>query len=125
MVFNATFNNISVILWQSVLQVEETRGPGENHWPVASHWQTLSHNAVQLALIEIRTHNISGDSHWLYRYNVVVNPTTIQPWQPFLNWDQPFVILNDIRIQLKHFIFWSSFVIILKNRKQQYSAYYW
>jgi hypothetical protein len=26
MVFNATFNNISVILWQSVLLVEETRG---------------------------------------------------------------------------------------------------
>jgi hypothetical protein len=28
MVFNATFNNISVILWRSVLLVEET---GENH----------------------------------------------------------------------------------------------
>jgi hypothetical protein len=26
MVFNATFNNISVILWQSVLLVEETSG---------------------------------------------------------------------------------------------------
>jgi hypothetical protein len=31
MVFNATFNNISVISWWSVLFVEETRGPGENH----------------------------------------------------------------------------------------------
>jgi hypothetical protein len=31
MVLNATFNNISVILWRSVLLVEETRGPGENH----------------------------------------------------------------------------------------------
>jgi len=30
MVFNATFNNISVISWQSVLLVEETGGPGEN-----------------------------------------------------------------------------------------------
>ena len=30
MVFNATFNNISVILWQSVLLVEETIVPGEN-----------------------------------------------------------------------------------------------
>ena len=29
--FNATFNNISVILWQFVLLVEETRVPGENH----------------------------------------------------------------------------------------------
>jgi hypothetical protein len=31
MVFNATFNNISVISWTSVLLVEETRVPGENH----------------------------------------------------------------------------------------------
>jgi hypothetical protein len=30
MVFNATFNNISAILWQSVLLVEETEVPGEN-----------------------------------------------------------------------------------------------
>jgi len=37
MVFNATLNNISVILWQSVLLVEETRVPGENHRPVASY----------------------------------------------------------------------------------------
>jgi len=37
MVFNATFNNISVISWRSVLLVEETGGPGENHQLVASH----------------------------------------------------------------------------------------
>jgi hypothetical protein len=30
MAFNVTFNNISVILWQSVLLVEETGVPGEN-----------------------------------------------------------------------------------------------
>jgi hypothetical protein len=30
MMFNATFNNISVISWWSVLLVEETGGPGEN-----------------------------------------------------------------------------------------------
>jgi hypothetical protein len=30
-------NNISVILWWSVLLVEKTRIPGENHQPVASH----------------------------------------------------------------------------------------
>jgi hypothetical protein len=45
MVFNATFNNISIILWRSVLLMEETGVPGENHQPVASHCQTLSHNA--------------------------------------------------------------------------------
>ena len=37
MVFNATANNISVILWLSVLFVEETGVAGENHRPVASH----------------------------------------------------------------------------------------
>jgi hypothetical protein len=46
MVFNATFNNISVILWLSVLLAEETGIPGENHRPAASHLQTLSHNVV-------------------------------------------------------------------------------
>jgi hypothetical protein len=37
MMFNATFNNISAISWQSVLLVEETGVPGENNRPVASH----------------------------------------------------------------------------------------
>jgi hypothetical protein len=37
MVFNATFNNISDISWWSVLLVEKTGGPGENHRPAASH----------------------------------------------------------------------------------------
>ena len=35
----STFNIISVIWWQSVLLVEETRGPGVNHWLAVSHWQ--------------------------------------------------------------------------------------
>jgi hypothetical protein len=36
--------------------MEETEGTGENYQPVASHWETLSHNVVHLALIEVRTH---------------------------------------------------------------------
>ena len=63
MVFNTTFNNISVMSLRSVLLVEETAGPGENHRHVASHRQTLSHNVVYVALIEIRTHNIGDDRH--------------------------------------------------------------
>jgi hypothetical protein len=46
MMLNATFNNISVISWRSVLLVDETGVPGENHRPVTSHWQTLSFNVI-------------------------------------------------------------------------------
>ena len=61
MVLNTTFNNISVISWLSVLLVEETGVPGENHRSVASHWQTLSHNVVLSTshLSGVRTHNDS------------------------------------------------------------------
>jgi hypothetical protein len=43
---NATFNNTSAISWQSVLLVEETGVPGENHRPVAIYRQNLSHNVI-------------------------------------------------------------------------------
>jgi hypothetical protein len=56
--------DISFIMWWSVLLVEETGVPGENHQPVASHWQTLSHNVVSTTphLNWIRIHTVSGDS---------------------------------------------------------------
>ena len=68
MVFNATSNNISVIQWRSVLLVEETRVTGENHRPATSHWQKSTRN-----LSGIRTHNVSGDRHFVL---VVINPLT-------------------------------------------------
>jgi hypothetical protein len=37
MVFEDTFNNISVILWREVLLVKVTVVPGENHRPAVSH----------------------------------------------------------------------------------------
>jgi hypothetical protein len=46
-VINTTFNNISIISCRSVLLVEETWVPRENHRPVANHWQALSHNVVE------------------------------------------------------------------------------
>ena len=62
MVSNVTFNNFSVISWRSVLLVEETGVPRENHQPAASHGQISSHSVVHLAVSGIRTHNISGDT---------------------------------------------------------------
>ena len=53
MVFNATFNNISVIF---------NFIGGENHRPAANHGQTLSHNVVSSTpvLSGIRT-DVNGD----------------------------------------------------------------
>ena len=45
MVFNATFNNILVVSWRSVLLVEGTRVPGENHRPAEVN-DKLSHNVL-------------------------------------------------------------------------------
>ena len=50
-VFNATFNNTSVILWWSALLLEETGKPGENHQPTARHEQTSSHHVVSSTLL--------------------------------------------------------------------------
>jgi len=46
MVFNATFNNISVIPRLSFLSVEETGVPGKSNRPTASHWKTSSDDVV-------------------------------------------------------------------------------
>ena len=60
---NATFSNISDILWRSVALVEETGILEENHRPAASEGQTVSLNVVsstpRLSGIGIR--NVSGD----------------------------------------------------------------
>ena len=69
MVFDATFNNMWAILWWSVLLVYETEVAGENHQPVASHWQSLSHNVVSSTLRHEQGSNSqqSGDRQWLHR----------------------------------------------------------
>ena len=46
MVFNVTYNNMSVISWRSILFGGGNRSTRINHRPVASYWQSVLHNVV-------------------------------------------------------------------------------
>ena len=76
-VFNATFNNISVISWRSILLVEETGVPVELHRAAASYWQTLSHDVVSCTPLRERDSNWQRQWWYALLEQVVINPTTI------------------------------------------------
>ena len=79
MVFNDTFNNISVTSWRSAFFCGEEMGvPVENHRPAASHWQTLYHKKLYRVHLELTTLvMISTDStrSCYSNYNTIMTTT--------------------------------------------------
>ena len=73
MVFNDAFNNILAISWSSVLLVEETGVPGENHRPDASHRHSLSHKVASITprLGGLRNRNFGDEKNVKYNYTIV------------------------------------------------------
>ena len=100
MVFNATFNNISVIWWRSVLLVEETWAPGENHRPrkqlliIKFITKAIYECACVYKYIDIFTVWGSFMCSWVFwyfcRWRFPLTVTMIIPYLDFINliWSQ-------------------------------------
>ena len=113
MMFNATVINISAISWRSVLLMEERGVPRENHQPIASHWQTVSHNVVSSTHRHERNSNFSGDKALIA--HGVVNPPIIRP-RPRLSLECSINSSNTyIRLILLIYTEWFQFTSKLFN----------
>ena len=76
MVFNATFNNISVISWESVLLVEET---GRKPPTCRKSLTNLSHNVVPWSGFEPKASVVIGTNcigGWKSNYHMITATTT-------------------------------------------------
>jgi len=86
MMFNVTFNNISVISWRSVLLVKETEVLWENHQPVSSHWQTITKSCIKYtspwagfeltALVVIDTHYTGSCKSNYHKITTATTPSS-------------------------------------------------
>ena len=56
MVFNTTFSHISAISWGSVILVEETRVPEENHRPAAIYLVVIQINMTKKNKVNVYRH---------------------------------------------------------------------
>ena len=113
--YNATFNNNSVISWLSVSLAEETRRPRENHRPVASLMTNDKFYHILLYTLpwlrfELTTSVVIGIDcidHCKSNYHVITASTA-----PFsvVNWTTTLKTWN-FKKSHKAFLFFSLFII--------------
>ena len=77
MIFNAIFNNISAISWQSVLLVEEIKVLGENNRFVTSHSQILS-NMLYLQILYEKQMNFLLMRPLVHVFYFFIFPTSLE-----------------------------------------------
>ena len=81
MVFNATFNNISVISWLSILLVEETVVPGVNYQPALTNFISYCCIEFSWAWFELITLVVIGTDcigSCKSNYHTIMSTTTPQ-----------------------------------------------
>jgi hypothetical protein len=110
MVFSATFNNISVISWLSVLLVDETGVPRENERPAASHWiYHIKLNRVHLITKNINLCQVSMRLLDSYRLRIISSFIYTKLINRYRSWIQSSFVC----MRLINMYFWQLFILIV------------